>query len=304
MASLLLNLLEPSVLKVESWISAIAADVPVETDWAQSSFGSWYNKPRQHALELMFLASLYAFATFMYFRRLLRPGTETYKRLTQFRPPCRASLSERGMTLALICSLLLTLTHKIIRNRVWFMLQPCHMSGVLLLFTLVYPNKSSPIPHVFFNIYLHLQWGALAALAFPDLREHSMIGETFNFFAEHVLLLVVPVYMIYSRRYVVLPKSKEVLFLSFFSYSFFHTPLLHLTSLISGFNLNYMWAPPPIKILLRLGPLYRVVMYGVAFVFKFVTRFICVEAILMLMPLKKIPIVKDNSNNKIKSKKI
>jgi uncharacterized membrane protein YwaF len=87
------------------------------------------------------------------------------------------------MTLSLILSLLLTLTHKIIRNRVWFMMQPCHMSGVLLLITLVYPNKRSPIPHVFFNIYLHLQWGALAALAFPDLREHTMTGETFNFFA-------------------------------------------------------------------------------------------------------------------------
>jgi hypothetical protein len=57
------------------------------------------------------------------------------------------------------------------------------MSGVLLLFTLAYPDKKSPVPHVFFNMYLHLQWGALAALAFPDLRGHSMIGETFNFFA-------------------------------------------------------------------------------------------------------------------------
>lgn len=63
------------------------------------------------------------------------------------------------------------------------MLQPCHMSGLLLIFTLVYPKERSPIPHVFFNCYLHLQWGAFSALLFPDLREHSMIGETFNFFA-------------------------------------------------------------------------------------------------------------------------
>ncbi|KAI8086941.1 TMEM164 family-domain-containing protein [Gilbertella persicaria] len=249
-----LQLLEPSVLKMESWVKSIAADVPLETDWAQSSFGSWYNEPRQHGLELMFLASFYAFATFLSFRRLLRPGTENYKLLTQFQPPCRASLAERAMTLSLICSLLLTLTHKIIRNRVWFMMQPCHMSGALLLFTLIYPNKQSPFPHIFFNIYLHLQWGALAALAFPDLREHSMIGETFNFFAEHILLLVVPIYMIYSRRYVVLPKSKDILFLSFFTYSFFHTPVLHITSLISGFNLNYMFAPPPIETILALMP--------------------------------------------------
>lgn len=129
------------------------------------------------------LASLYGFATYLFLRRLLRPGTENYKLLTEFQPAQKASLTERGLTLALICSLLLTLTHKIIRRRVWFMMQPCHMSGLLLLATLVYPNQRSLIPHVFFNIYLHLQWGALAALAFPDLREHTLIGETFNFFA-------------------------------------------------------------------------------------------------------------------------
>ncbi|KAI7889980.1 TMEM164 family-domain-containing protein [Mucor mucedo] len=248
MSQALLEFAEPFLSKVEAMVHAIAADVPVETDWAQSSFGSWYNHPRQHGVELTILASIYGCATYIFFRRLLRPGTENYKLLTEFEPAHkRASLTERALTFSLICSLLMTLTHKIIRSRVWFMMQPCHMSGLLLLITLVYPNKRSPIPHVFFNIYLHLQWGALAALAFPDLREHTLIGETFNFFAEHILLLVVPVYMIYSRRYAVLPKSKEILFLSFFCYSFFHTPVLHIISLISGFNLNYMFAPPPSK---------------------------------------------------------
>ncbi|KAI8384020.1 transmembrane protein [Blakeslea trispora] len=245
MKDYLLALLELAVIKVEFFIKAIAADVPLETDWAQSSFGSWYNAPRQHALELMFLATFYILATFLSFHRLLRPGTDNYRLLTEFVPPYPASLTEKGMTLSLVCSLSLTLIHKIIRSRVWFMMQPCHASGLLLLLALVYPNKRSPYPHIIFNIYLHLQWGALAALAFPDLREHSMIGETFNFFAEHILLLVVPVYMIYSRRYVVLPKSREMLFLSFFSYAFFHTPVLHLASLVSGLNLNYMFAPPP-----------------------------------------------------------
>lgn len=147
-----------------------------------------YNHPRQHGIELVFLATIYGIATFISFRRLLRPGSKNYKLLTEFQPPHKASLTERSMTLALICSLLLTLTHKIIRHRVWFMMQPCHMSGLLLLFTLVYPNKKSPVPHIFFNVYLHLQWGALAALAFPDLREHTLIGETFNFFAGKICI--------------------------------------------------------------------------------------------------------------------
>jgi uncharacterized membrane protein len=128
--------------------------------------------------------------------------------------------------------------------------------------------------------------------------------------------------MIYSRRYVVLPKSKEILFLSFFSYCFFHTPVLHTLSLTSGFNLNYMWTPPPskrreneltmfnmilVKLLLDLGPSYRIVMYGVAFILKFITRFICVETILTLMSRKQLQSRKNSNNNSQihkKSKKI
>lgn len=41
MSQLLANTIEPLLLKIESWIIAIAADVPLETDWAQSSYGSW-----------------------------------------------------------------------------------------------------------------------------------------------------------------------------------------------------------------------------------------------------------------------
>jgi hypothetical protein len=75
----------------------------------------------------------------------------------------------------------------------------------------------------------------------------KLFKNVLNIILEHILLLVVPIYMIYSRRYVVLPKSKEILFFSFFAYSFFHTPVLHISSLMSGFNLNYMFAPPPSK---------------------------------------------------------
>ncbi|KAG1446118.1 hypothetical protein G6F56_009678 [Rhizopus delemar] len=178
-----MSLFEPLLTWLERFVLAIAADVPIETDWAQSSYGSWYNEPRQHGLELLFLATFYAMATFLLFRYVMQPGTKYYQLLTEFQPPQKASLTEKIMTGSLASSLLVTLIHKIIRNRVWFMLQPCHVSGLLLVFSLLYPNKRSLLPHVLFNIYLHLQWGALAALAFPDLREHALIGETFNFFA-------------------------------------------------------------------------------------------------------------------------
>lgn len=48
---------------------------------------------------------------------------------------------------------------------------------------MAWPTKSSQfIPQLLFNIYLHTFWGAILALVFPDLRDHDMLGEVFNFF--------------------------------------------------------------------------------------------------------------------------
>lgn len=62
--------------------------------------------------------------------------------------------------------------------------------------------------------------------------------------------------------------------------------------------------------MLDLGPLYRIVMYGAAFIFKFVTRFICVETVLAILPRKNLDAIKSTSATtttvqmKKKSKKI
>lgn len=48
---------------------------------------------------------------------------------------------------------------------------------------MAWPNdKNQFIPQLLFNIYLHTLWGAILALVFPDLRDHDMLGEVFNFF--------------------------------------------------------------------------------------------------------------------------
>lgn len=127
---------------------------------------------------------------------------------------------------------------------------------------------------------------------------------------EHILILAAPIYMIYSRRYPVLPPSPSMALLSFFIYGFFHTPLLHACALKSGLNLNYLFAPPPgesslfvlawvnflphtdqltwylVKILVKLGPLYRPAMYCTALVAMFATRYLLVGGIMSVLPRK------------------
>ncbi|ORZ17627.1 transmembrane protein [Absidia repens] len=237
---------DPFASRLEKWMRGFAVDLPDETDWKQSVQGSWYVHPRQHALELVFLSSTFAFASYQFYWQALGPGTLNRYLLTHFVPTTKANWSEKLMLSSLIASYGVTLTHKIWRRNVLFMLQPCHVNCLLLIFTMM-ARKTSALPHILFNIYLHTQWGGVAALLFPDLRDHKYLGETFNFFAEHILILLAPIYMIYSGRYLVLPTSTDMALLSFSLFSLFHSPLLHICALKSGLNLNYLFTPPPSK---------------------------------------------------------
>lgn len=142
-----------------------------------------YLHPRQHAIEFLFLSVGFASATGYFLSKILDPSSMTWHILSTFKPIGPATQTERLLTLALFGSLSLTFIHKTIRKNKMFMLQPCHMGAGLLLLTLCNPNKSSIITNLLFNIYLHTQWGGIAALIFPDLRDHYLLGETFNFFA-------------------------------------------------------------------------------------------------------------------------
>ncbi|KAI9252875.1 TMEM164 family-domain-containing protein [Phascolomyces articulosus] len=243
--SLLRNVWDPVANRLERLVRKIAVELPIDNDWSQSIKGSWYVHPRQHAIEIVFLSSAFASAASYFFMRALGPDTLNFKLLTSFIPTTPASWTEKLLLGSLIGSLGLTLTHKLIRGTGLFMLQPCHMGALLLISVMSAPEKL--VSKILFNIYLHTQWGGYAALAFPDLRGHDLFLETFNFFAEHALILVAPIYMIYSGRYLVLPASPNMALLSFFVYGFFHSPLLHTCALRSGLNLNYLFAPPPSK---------------------------------------------------------
>ncbi|ORX47004.1 hypothetical protein DM01DRAFT_1310681 [Hesseltinella vesiculosa] len=273
---------DPFVSKLEGWIRSFAVDLPDEPNWDQSNQGSWYIHPRRHGMEMFFLSSAFAVGTYCFYWRALGPGTMNYMMLRQFvadLPKSASPVLDKVVLSSLVASLGITLTHKVLHGNTLFMLQPCHMSALLLIFTMLYPKNKSVIPQILFNIYLHTQWGGLAALLFPDLSDHIYPLETFNFFAEHILILVAPICMIYSRRFLVLPPSINLALLSFSIYGFFHSPILHLCALKSGLNLNYLFTPPPVPFLRKLGPHYRLALYGTALAAMFTMRYCVVRAI-------------------------
>lgn len=122
---------------------------------------------------------------------------------------------------------------------------------------------------------------------------------------EHTLILVVPLYMTLTRRYPVLPVSLDMALFSFFLYAAYHSPVLHISSLLSGYNLNYALVPPACKswkigkwkthvlivepffgivtFLIAAGPWYRFIMYTSALLLMFITRYGIVENFLILV---------------------
>ncbi|KAG5458123.1 MAG: TMEM164 family-domain-containing protein [Olpidium bornovanus] len=155
--------------------------MPVETDWGSSMKGSWYLSARQHVLEFVLFNAVFFVATRQLFRKVLAPGSPQDVSFRTFAPPSTPCRGERFMLAATLFSFATAVAHKCVRGSTIFLLQPCHVSAVLLLYVLVAP-KTSRLPHIVFNIYLYILWGTITALVFPDLRDYDLFFEIENFF--------------------------------------------------------------------------------------------------------------------------
>lgn len=68
-----------------------------------------------------------------------------------------------------------------------------------------------------------------------------------SFILEHYLLLLVPIYLIYTGRFVVFPLSFSYAVFSYALFCLFHSFVLSGLGLLTGHNLNYMLVPPNCK---------------------------------------------------------
>ncbi|KAI9159333.1 hypothetical protein H9P43_008673 [Blastocladiella emersonii ATCC 22665] len=198
------------------------------------------------------------------------------------RPPTLPWIWRAGVPLALLSSSwLITLQQKYAEGAgaLWFMLQPCHMSAGLLAVLLATP-RSWRARDLLFNVFFPMQWGAVLALAQPDLRTHTTALHVANFVAEHVLILAVPVYLARVREYRVLRGARlATAALAFLAVALYHSALLATLGVFSGVNLNYVLAPPPGP-LEHLGRFYRLAMFAACAVLTLAMRFVVFEAAL------------------------
>jgi uncharacterized membrane protein YwaF len=155
-----------------------------------------------------------------------------------------------------------------------FMTQPCHMSIIgyaLLLSPLA--DRQSKFNQVVFNMLVNQSWGAILAIVQPDLRDTHQFLEKEFFWFEHYILLAIPAYAIWTKRYHIIPKQAAFTLASFLSLAVYHSLILASCSIFTGVNLNYLLSPP-VGILMWFGPWYRVVMYTACLPITFLNRYV------------------------------
>ncbi|KAI9265344.1 TMEM164 family-domain-containing protein [Helicostylum pulchrum] len=271
--------------KIGRFVESVSYDFKPgsETDFNDGLGGSWYISPTSHGIEFLTVAPFYLIMTAYFGYKAILNNKVNYTLLTENKIRPSRSTFELMCLVTVIASFVVTVIHKVYSKTELFLLQPCHVSAVILIMVMAWPTKFNQFaPQLLFNIYLHTLWGAILALVFPDLRDHDMLGEVFNFFLEHGIILFLPFYMLTTRRYVILPFGFDMVLFSFFLYASYHSPLLHAVSLWSGYNINYTLVPPTLGFLIKAGNWYRFIMYGTAFILMYLTRYILVEPFIRL----------------------
>jgi len=148
-----------------------------------------------------------------------------------------------------------------------------------LLLVILFAPRGAVFTNVAFNVFLANVWGTVLALLSPDMRNYYLFFEVETFWIEHVSLLVIPLYVAFSRRLVVLPTTKDLVLTSFCCFALYHSLVLSGVALLTGQNLNYMLSPPPLDILKSLGSYYRLVMYGFSLILTWFTRYVLLDGV-------------------------
>ncbi|KAK9696448.1 hypothetical protein K7432_012454 [Basidiobolus ranarum] len=271
-------LLDPLV----DFTKLVSSDMPVETDWSSGYAGSWFLSPRQHTIEFLLYFFVFAFAAVYFYNK----GFNNEKAVIL---PVNASprtFGEKLIIFVLSSSLILVVVHKALTDSLIFMLQPCHVSLVILLTILICP-KTQKLPHVLFNIYLNIMWGTILALVFPDYRSYTLFLEVENFVFEHWLILLTPLYIFYSRKVTVWKPSVSMTMAAHCFYALYNSTILLPVAIVSGQNLNYQLSPP-IQLLPVFGKYYRFAMHAMCLPLTFIMRWIFVSVAFKLTPRKNI----------------
>jgi hypothetical protein len=131
----------------------------------------------------------------------------------------------------------------------------------MLLFVVLFPK--SKYNSTVFTVLCSWVWGALASFLFPDRAGYTQFLELENYFLQHYLLLLTPLFYIMIRRadaYAHL-SWRDSWIMSMYGgclHNLYHVFVLWVVAVLSDINLNYMLSPPAkVPRFVRESPHYR-----------------------------------------------
>ncbi|KNC55333.1 uncharacterized protein AMSG_10981 [Thecamonas trahens ATCC 50062] len=203
--------------------------------------GTWFLSPEQHFVELVAFSAVYLAVVAWGCSRIGKKAVGP--RLKPVHGAVRLACAGTGLLLFAI--LVRTVGWKMAKGSLAFLLQPCHIFSLVLVIVLMAPRSSLGV--VLFNMHLFVQWAPWMALLMPDLRTYTPGSlELYSFFVQHIIIAGAPLVLMVTGIIPVLPRRGAWMAFGFGWWAMYQVWVLGFGSLLTGVNLNYMLAPPPV----------------------------------------------------------
>ncbi|CAJ0609062.1 unnamed protein product [Cylicocyclus nassatus] len=136
------------------------------------------------------------------------------------------------------------LAFKMISRTGIFLLNPCHITTAMQLILLTMDANDRKACFLF-RLHMFFMPGAFFALAFPILNTRLLPGEVFIYYAQHIAILLVPIYLMYLKGAFEPEKAYDYTWAAFGLSCFllYHFAVLQPMAMYSRVNLNNIMCP-------------------------------------------------------------
>lgn len=142
-----------------------------------------------------------------------------------------------------VFSLVLTLYYKVITKRGFFILNPCHVTLLMMLILLRAEDNSNHNIRKFYTIWTAWLFGAFGALYWPHLEDIEWL-EFILYYVEHLIIFPLGPIVLYRRYGQIFPSFKSQI-ASYSTVLIFQLLILTMLSRAFKVNLNFTLCHSP-----------------------------------------------------------
>jgi len=265
--------------------------LPIGVCPEDSEEGAWFLSPSQHLIEssvmIVLCSTVMIIAGRKMYKQVKAEERTSAKAGAPVRKPDPPSALVRFfdvlLSTILFASLCTVVVHKWNAvNKMPYLLQPCHLLHAFMLYILTLPRGSTR-GAVLLSIYLHELSAPFLGTVAADLTCYKQRFEALNWGVQHGMLLIMPLYLLATRRFGDRVHGGAALFFfSFAAMTLLHYLILVPVSVLTSTNLNYVMCAPPVmqSLPIQLGKYYRTPNIVLCGLLAWGLRYIVVDAFL------------------------